>query len=288
MIERLLLATDFSSRSELALDRALLLAGGQADRIGVLHVIDREVSASLVRGEQSDTPPIMDDLLDARLAPDAPRPAMLIRKGDPFEEILAVADDRDDDLIVMGAPRARRFLESLRGTTLERVIRASTRPVLSVRARAREPYRCVLIATDMSDTSAFAIDTAQRLGLLAGARVVMIHALWPPVPHMVGHGGMTIDLMQKQIAAEKASTNKEMQAFLDGLKLGSLSFESRVTEGTPQMAVRDCIAEILPDLVVLGTRGRSGVLRLVLGSIAEDLLSWLPVDVLAVPPEEDV
>ena len=43
-IESLLLATDFSPRSELALDRALKLAEGAADRIGVLHVIDREIS----------------------------------------------------------------------------------------------------------------------------------------------------------------------------------------------------------------------------------------------------
>ncbi len=51
------------------------------------------------------------------------------------------------------------------------------------------------------------------------------------------------------------------------------------------MALRKAVDEFEPDLVVLGTRGRSGILRLVLGSVAEDLLDWLPVDVLAVPPE---
>jgi universal stress protein E len=99
---------------------------------------------------------------------------------------------------------------------------------------------------------------------------------------------MTIDLMQSQIAADKAATNEEMISFLDGLQLGSFKPEIRVIEGTPQMAVRDCVSELLPDLVVLGTRGRSGVLRFVLGSVAEDLLSWLPVDVLAVPPEPKI
>ena len=212
----------------------------------------------------------------------------LIQKGDPFEEIIDAADDRDDDLIVMGAPRPRRFLESLRGTTLERVIRASTRSVLSVRSQTRGPYKNVLIATDMSDTSAQAIGTAYRLGLLTETRVTVVHALWHRGRHMVPHSAMTIDVMQKQIAAEKAGTKKKLRAFLDGIELGALRIESRVAEGTPQMVVRDCVAELEPDLVVLGTRGRSGVLRFVLGSVAEDLLSWLPVDVLAVPPEEDL
>lgn len=53
------------------------------------------------------------------------------------------------------------------------------------------------------------------------------------------------------------------------------------------MVLRECMAELTPYLAVLGTRGRSGVLRMVLGSVAESLMDWLPVDVLAVPPESD-
>ncbi|MGO4910357.1 universal stress protein [Pseudorhodobacter sp. W20_MBD10_FR17] len=286
MIEQLLLATDFTSRSELALDRALVLASGQADKIGALHVIDDTVSTALLRGEESAAPPILAELFDARLEPDAPRPKILIRKGDPFEEILAAADDRGDDLIIMGAPRRRRFLESLRGTTLERVLRASSRPVLSVRGPAKTHYRRVLFATDLSEASGFALQTAGCLGLLDGIHITAVHALWPPVPHMVADRRIPSDLAQKQMAAEKAEAKREMEGFLSGLTLGPLRIDSRVIEGTPHMAIRDCIPDFSPDLVVLGTRGRSGILRLMLGSVAEDLLSWLPVDVLAVPPED--
>jgi len=286
MIDQLLLATDFTSRSELALDRALVLASGRPDKIDALHVIDGNVSPALLRGEESASAPVMAGLFDTRLGPDAPRPNVLIRKGDPFEEILAAANDRDDNLIIMGAPRHRRFLESLRGTTLERVLRASSRPVLSVRAPAKTPYRRVLFATDMSEASGIALQTAERLGLLTKTHVTAVHALWPPVPHMVADGDTLGSLTRRQIAAEKTVAKSELDAFLSGLKHGQYKLDSKVIEGTPQMAVRDCIEDFAPDLVVLGTRGRSGVLRLMLGSVAEDLLSWVPVDVLAVPPEE--
>lgn len=286
MIEKLLLATDFTSRSELALDRALVLASGQADKVAALHVIDGNVSATLLREEESATPRAMAELFDARLEPNAPRPKILICKGDPFEEIIAAANDRDDALIIMGAPRRRRFLESLRGTTLERVMRASSRPVLSVRTPAKAPYSRVLFATDMSEASRFALQTAERLGLLEKAHVTAVHALWPPVPHMVADGGMPSDSTPTQKTVEKTAAKKEMEGFLRDLKLGPHRVDSTVIEGTPQMAVRDCIAEFAPDLVVLGTRGRSGILRHMLGSVAENLLSWVPVDVLAVPPEE--
>ena len=285
MAQQLLLATDFTSRSELALDRALVLISGQTDKIGVLHVIDENVSAELLRGEESTIPPVMAELFDARLASEAPRPKILIRKGDPFEEILSAANERDDDLIIMGAPRSRRFLESLRGTTLERVLRASSRPVLSVRTPAKTPYGHVLFATDMSEASGFALQTAESLGLLEKTKITAVHALWPPVPNMVADRGMQSDSIRRQTAAERAVAEKQLERFLDNLALGPHKLDSRVVEGTPKMAVRDCIAEFAPDLVVLGTRGRSGILRLMLGSVAEDLLSWLPIDVLAVPPD---
>ncbi len=286
MIDQLLLATDFTSRSELALDRALVLAAGQADKIGAVHVIDGNLSAALLHAEENATPSAMAELFDARLEPDAPRPNVLTRKGDPFEEILAAANDRDDDLIIMGTPRRRRFLETMRGTTLERVIRASTRPVLSVRTPAKTPYRRVLFATDLSEASGFALQAADRLGLLAKTDITAVHALWPSLPNMVTDGGLPSGSLRTQIAAEKSVAKREMAAFLSGLNLGQHKLDSKVIEGTPQMAVRACIADFAPVLVVLGTRGRSGILRLVLGSVAEDLLSWLAVDVLAVPPEE--
>jgi universal stress protein E len=138
----------------------------------------------------------------------------------------------------------------------------------------------------MSEASGFALQTAERLGLLAKTHVTAVHALWPPVPHMVADSRMPTNQTQRQIAAEVTMKKREMKGFLSGLKLGQHRLDSTVIEGTPQMAVRDCIAEYAPDLVVLGTRGRSGMLRLMLGSVAEDLLSWLPIDVLAVPPEK--
>ncbi|MDP4033989.1 MAG: universal stress protein [Pseudorhodobacter sp.] len=284
MIKSMLLATDLSQRSVAALDRALLLAQGAPERIGFLHVIDSDVSIALTYGEESATPPAMAELLDARLAPAAPRPDILIRRGDPYEAILAAAETRGDELIVMGLPRPRRFLDRLRGTTLERVIRASTRPVLSVRTPAKRRYGHVMIATDLSRTSALALTSARRLGLLDGARVTVIHAHWSMVPRVVGNGAMTTEDMKRDTAVERVAALKDLRTFLRGLATDQRQMESLVVMGTPQSALPAAVADLRPDLVVMGTRGRSGAIRLALGSVAEDLMAQISVDVLAVPP----
>lgn len=142
----------------------------------MLHVVDPEVSAALVLGDGGTEPPVMTEGLDARQPADAVRPEMLIRKGEPHTEILAAAEAGDHDLIVLGASRSRGPLAGLLGTTIQRVLRGSTRPVLSVRQQPQGPYRRVLIASDLSDPADLAAQTALWLGVLDSARIRLVHA----------------------------------------------------------------------------------------------------------------
>jgi nucleotide-binding universal stress UspA family protein len=57
-----------------------------------------------------------------------------------------------------------------------------------------------------------------------------------------------------------------------------------VREGTPIEVIKAAVKEIGPDLLLIGTRGRSGLPRVLLGSVAEEVLKSVDVDVLAVPP----
>lgn len=271
MIESLLLATKFTRQSVAALERALLLMPGHADRIGVLHVVDPDVSVALVLGVGCSPPPILTEWLDVRLPEGLARPEVLIRKGDPHSEILATADARDDDLIVLGSSRPQGLLAGLRGSTIERVLRGGTRPVLSVRQPPQGPYRRILIASDLSGSSGFAAQTALRLGLLRDARIHLVHAV------------------DDEAGAEVGQAEAELRAFAARPDIGLPDgIEVSVLAGSPQTALRSAMDGLAPDLVILGTGGHSGLRRLVLGSVAEDLLAWLPVDVLVVPPEPEL
>src|SRR5512138_2842432 len=129
-IRRLLAASDFSARSE----RALL----QARAAGL-----RETLAS--------------------------DPELLLRAGDPFQETLQAADEDRADLIAMGSHRKDILRDVFVGTTIERVIRTGHHPVLMVNRPPEAPYRRVLLAVDLSESSAHAVRSARALGLLEGA-----------------------------------------------------------------------------------------------------------------------
>lgn len=270
MIGSLLLATTFARQSVAALDRALLLMPGHAGGIGVLHVVDPEVSVALVLGAGGTPPPILTAWLDARLPEGSARPEVLVRKGEPHAVILATAEARDDALIVLGASRPQGRLAGLLGSTTDRVLRGGTRPVLSVRQPPQGPYRRVLIATDLSGASAFAARTAGRLGLLGDARIRLVHAVGrEPGP---GRDQAEADL--------RAFAARPQTGLPDGCEVAVLA-------ESPQAALRAAVDGFAPDLVILGTGGQSALRRLVLGSVAEDLLDRVAVDVLVVPPEAE-
>ena len=90
--------------------------------------------------------------------------------------IADVAIKWDADLIVLG-PYRRRFGDSFRGTTAERVIRIADRPVLVVNRDSADPYEHVLLAADLSRMSIGIAHVTKELGLLEGARASVVHAL---------------------------------------------------------------------------------------------------------------
>ena len=62
------------------------------------------------------------------------------------------------------------------------------------------------------------------------------------------------------------------------------AWSSRVEEGAPLQVISEAAAKIDADLLVIGTHGRSGIAKVLLGSVAEQALRALNVDILAVPP----
>jgi nucleotide-binding universal stress UspA family protein len=79
----------------------------------------------------------------------AANPQVAVRLGKPVKAIVDAAREWNPDLIVMAAPRRRR-IDALIGTTAERVIRATRRPLLLVSAATDRPYSSIVLATDLS------------------------------------------------------------------------------------------------------------------------------------------
>jgi nucleotide-binding universal stress UspA family protein len=280
----ILAATDFSTRSHRGLRRAGLLARDSGAELTLVHVVDDDRPPDLVAILRREADRILGEQIGAVAELRGVPSRALVIEDAPFEGILRAAASTTADLVVMGVHRKQLLRDMLFGTTIERVIRTGPFPVLMVNKEVDQPYQTALAALDMSDPSLNAIRTGMDLGLPAGARLAFVHAFQPPGKGKMLRAGLSQESIDEYIADERERAAMELTTFLDANGFGDRAPSMRVEEGAPFEVISRAVQQSKPDVLIVGTHGRSGIAKALLGSVAEQVLRSLDVDILAVPP----
>ena len=197
--------------------------------------------------------------------------------GAPHLEIVEVARRVHADLIVMGASEAGAIHRAFLGSTADRVVRKAPCPVLVVRSETAFPPSQVLVPVDLSSPAASALRWG--LGFLAdvgGEAPAEATALFVLNPLEVSG---SLQFTAGQIAR---FASEEVHRFVaenvpDGKVL------CRVLTGYPREEILYAATEQQADLVILGTHGRGGLVRMMIGSVAIQVLERAFCNVLVVP-----
>lgn len=135
--------------------------------------------------------------------------------------------------------------------------------------------RTILFATDFSKSAACAFDLASALARDYAAKLIILHVATPPpvvMPEGVvveANSGRYVADLKKQLFAIKSADS-------------SVRVEHRLEQGDPATEILRVAGEAGVDWIVIGTHGRTGLLRLLMGSVAEEVLRGAPCPVLAV------
>ena len=203
--------------------------------------------------------------------------SVAVGQGAADEVILDEAQKMQADLIVMGLSHDMALTSIIRGTTIDKVVRGARCPVLIVKTRARRTYQKIAAAIDLAEPSRQALDIALHAFPKGDFTIIHVDEVGPG-----NHkGAATFDprALERRRQIEDL-VNARLAAFGQG-GLGSVNGPTLIVEnGHASKVLQKHIVELAPDLVVLGTHGRTGVSKLFLGSVAEALLDVLPQDVL--------
>lgn len=283
-VSNILVATDNSTRSELAILRAAMIREQYAAKLTLLHVVDDDQPPELVSDASLGAERLLREAAARIDLSGVCEVATLVRGGDPFEVIVTVSQELAADLVVMGAHRRRILKDVFVGTSIERVMRTGSKPVLMVNQPPRWPYKKVAVALDLSEASANALKTAHALGFLGSAAVTHLHAFQPLGKGMMIYADLGKDVIDAYVARETVDAHRTVDALIAAVDGGSAGYDVRLGEGAPAAFIKRAVEKIAPDLLVIGTRGLRGFHHFLLGSVADEVLRTVECDVLVVPP----
>jgi len=289
----ILVAVDFEAASMAAIRTAAELARALEGRVVVMHSfsmprsLSRDLSESLLadvhrQARDAALRPLND--LRSRWGVET-----MLREGEPATEILRAAEEVHADRIVMGTHGRRGLDRLMLGSVAEAVVRKSQVPVMVVRpaegpAAPREGKPVVLCATDFQAGSRPVLELAAGFAREIGGTLELVHTYTLPFWVYPGFDAVRVDDLH---AETRRWANKTIEALAQ--MYGAARFH--VLDGEAGRTILDVAKEVQPAALVMGTHGRQGLGRFVLGSVAEWVLrrSTFPVlttHVLGDPPAE--
>ena len=143
-------------------------------------------------------------------------------------------------------------------------------------------FKRILVPVDFSDASLAAVDLAAELAGLSGGRVNLLHV--GVFPHfasvelsMMGAAGPTLTKMSEEVAAK---IEERLEALAEERIGDSADWSVFLREGYAPEEILTAVEEQGCDLVVMGTHGRTGMQRVLMGSVADRVVRGCPVPVM--------
>ncbi len=275
-IQQILWPTDFSQGAETAFPHAAALAQWHdAD----LHVLNVREGKKAVRQGMAEQFPLSTGALANLLNTDDPPSQPIdvenlslqqeqVDASSPAEAIVSYAEGQDIDLVVVGTHGRRGMQRMLIGSVAEEVLRTAPCPVLTVRTHDNSAsdwnVRNILAPVDFSEESTAAVRHAKELALTYGAQITLLHAV-EEVMYPSAYGME----MANVPGAEVIERVEESLADMARDEIGYEHVMIDTAVGHAPSVILDYEEQNDVDLIVIATHGRTGLDRLLLGSVTE-------------------
>ena len=140
-------------------------------------------------------------------------------------------------------------------------------------------FKNILLATDFSEVSKRTVPYAAAIASRYGSKIYLVHVI-PPEARMP----VPMEHLPAQLDRSRLDADREMKSFLRADWFGETPHEVLLERGPVWDTLSDLIQQDEIDLLVLGTHGRGGLKKVILGSVAEELFRRAPCPVLTVGP----
>lgn len=294
-LNNILFPTDFSPCAEEAFEHAIHLANDTGATVHVLTVV----------GEEADDRPM--EYLPLEAAADGSglyyepddeaheEPVRIvyhqIQDTSPAEAIVGRVDESDIDLVVMGTHGRRGADRLLSGSVAEEVVRRASCPVFTVLCQAATdassdshlegaaPIRNIVVPVDLSEHTPAVISHARAVAALYNATIHLLHVV-EDVAYPTVYG---IDPLTPVLPDVMERAEESLQRYAQQIRTQTgITVKTHVVTGYAAEDIVHTAKELKADLILMGTHGRTGLRRFLIGSVAEKVVRRTPCPVFIV------
>ena len=286
-LKHILLTTDGSPFSEGAVKEAVYLARSCSAQLSALYVLEvnpefQTEGLAYVEKMEQEARACLDSVRALAAADNVECGVITRRTDEPYKAIVDEAQRRGCDVIVMGRRGRTGLKKILMGSVTAKVIGYAHCNVLVVPKDAAIDCRNILLATDGSRYSDAAAAKALEIAGRCKARLTVVSVIPADQAGLEPDTGYTpqqLELLSRELFG---ASRRHVDKISEEARRKEISAEGMILGGSPYEVIIETASRRRSDLIIIGSHGRTGIQRLIMGSVAERVVALSPSAVLVV------
>lgn len=282
-LRKILLATDFSNSNDNLIKNAIIIAKAFQSEIIIVHVLPDEIKNEKVKELLNESAiNKLSEIKNKIKMEDLKINDSILKYGVHFDEIIQLADIVNVNLILIGSGEKTKNDMFQLGSTAERIIRKSNKPVWVIKEGTLQNIKSILCPVDFSDESKRALNSAITLAQKFNAELIVFS-----VYELADTDSLRYRFDWDEYKNSLRSLHmEEFNSFLEGFDLIDLNFKIETKGGNPAKEILQAIKKHKSDILIMGTTGKSGISKILMGSVTEKVIRELPCTFITLKSED--
>ncbi len=283
LIEKIIIATDFSKSSENVVENAIDLAKTFQSTVTLIYVLPNDIKNEKARlllhdAAKQKLKAIAEKITDKGIKADEP----VLEYGNISDRIIQTAYSINANVILIGAGEKLENDAFQLGTTAEKIIRKSEKPVWVIKNNSSLNIKNILCPVDFSPESNNALKNAISLSRRFKAKLIIFNS------YKIDYPTALISKMDwDEENDRKASEHKQdFNLFLKNFNLKDINWAKEIKGGDPEKEIHKAISRYKSDLLIMGTSGKTGLSRLIMGSVTKKVIREVPCSFITLKSED--
>lgn len=283
LLKNILLATDFGKSSEYVLENAMSMAKKFDSTITPIFVLPENIENNKAKGMLKDFALDQLNLTTSKIkAAGIETSEAILDHGIFSKRIVNAAEKINANMIIIGAGEKSEGDSFILGSNAKKIIKKSSKPVFVIKSKSNLAIHTICCPIDFSLESKRALKNAITLAHRFKAKLIVLSVYDAPEFYSLSH---RIDVTE-EIASIRNVHEREFNEFISPFNFDGIDVSLEIVQGEPAEQIIIEAKKHKADLVVIGTTGKSGISKILMGSVAEKVIRNIPNSFITLKQED--